>query len=115
MAEELKFAGISKKETVPGAGLKKCTDKHKWGENILSTYMQCIQSNNKKRKISIKNGLATARHFIKQYMLMVNNHTKMWSTLLVIKGMEIKTTKSLHCPAVKMPTIKKSDQTGKDK
>lgn len=56
----------------------------------------------------------TTRGFIKQYTLMVNNHMKKWSTFLVIKGMQIKTMKSIHRTAMRKAAIKKSDRIGKD-
>ena len=72
---------------------------------IHKIHKQLIQLNIKKKHNPIKN--RQNRHFSKAVMKMANRHMKKWSTLLIIRKMQIKTTVRYHLSSVKMAIIKK--------
>ena len=86
---------------VNSAIVNKATDK----ELLSKIYAQLMQLNIKtyKQQPNQKVGKDLNRHFSKE-----NKHIKRCSTLLIIREMQIKTTKMYHFTPVRMAIIKKS-------
>ena len=76
---------------------------------IYKTYKQLITTQYQKNKQpNQKVGKDLIRHFSKEDIQMANKHMKRCSTSLIIKEMQVKTTRSYHLTLVRMAIIKKS-------
>ena len=100
---------ISKMKRQPSEWEKIIANETTDKELISKIYKQLMKYNTRKTNSPINKWTENLnRHFSKEDIQMPKTHMERWSTLLIIRDMQIKTTVRCHPTLVRMAIIKKS-------